>query len=160
MKRGIHSLCTLPLSSSASSSAHPEVDTRMWHSLPAGEQFITSQKSPVNFTPAQSGFQGTQTKPDTYGDEAGKKVCEHVISHHACSQDQLLGLVITRQLKVGKMREDGGNLWHFKDNKRKNLHSRCYVKLVYLCSVFAFGSHEIHQQKCGLNLKFVKKLPA
>lgn len=43
--------------------------------------------------------QDTQIQADTYSNEAGQKVCEHVISHHACSQDELLGLVVTRQLK-------------------------------------------------------------
>lgn len=33
-------------------------------------------------------------------------MCEYVISHHACSQHELLGLVVTRQLKVGKVREE------------------------------------------------------
>lgn len=37
---------------------------------------------------------------NTYSDAAREKVCKNVISNQACAQDQLLGLVITRQLKV------------------------------------------------------------
>lgn len=44
----------------------------------------------------------TVVKCDTYSDEAGQKVCKNIISHQACSQDQLLGLVITRQLRMGE----------------------------------------------------------
>lgn len=38
---------------------------------------------------------------------------EYVISHEARSEDKLLGLVVTRQLQVGKVRSNEGNVQHF-----------------------------------------------
>lgn len=32
-------------------------------------------------------------------------MCEYIISHHACSEDQLLGLVVTRQLRGEEKKE-------------------------------------------------------
>lgn len=89
----LYSPCIHPLSSSAWSLGRPKAGTRMWRSPPV------DKKAPViqHFTlepPAEA---------DTYRDEAGEEVCEDVVSHQTCSQDQLLGLVITRQLRGGQI---------------------------------------------------------
>lgn len=61
----------------------------MSHSLPARRHGSVFYSQPAF-------EQETPAKSETYGNEAGEEVGENVISQEACSQHELLGLVVTR----------------------------------------------------------------
>lgn len=67
----------------------------MWRSPPAEQK-----KKPKTYIAIKTLHPKKTANLYTYSDAAREKVCKNVIPNQACVQDQLLGLVITRQLKV------------------------------------------------------------